>query len=402
MTTHAASFRSVFAVPEFRRLWIAHIASIAGDQLARVALTLLVFDRTRSAGLTAITYALTYLPDLLGGATLGGLADRYPRRVVMVTADLGRCALVAVMAIPGIPLLAQAALLAVVQVLAVPFSAARQAVLPGILEGDALTVGFGLINITYQAGLVLGFAGGAAVVAGLGTSGALWVDAATFAMSAAVIGFGLRPHVPAGSTGAEGTWAKIRAGWRVVATDRRLRSLLALACCSGWYIAPEGLAVPYAAQLHGGTAAVGWLLAANPAGMVVGMLLLKRMRPARRLRLLGPLAVATSLVLLPTGWAPALPITVGLWMVSGACSAHNMIIQAVYVSTAPDEVRGQAVGLAMAALRAAQGLAIVLAGLVAQFVLPSVVIAAAAGAGVLVAGAAATAWSRAYRSMILE
>jgi predicted MFS family arabinose efflux permease len=395
VTTQAASYRDVFAVAEFRRLWFAHVLSVAGDQLARVALTVLVFDRTASAGLAALTYAVTYLPDLLGGATLGGLADHYPRRTVMVLADVGRAGLVAVMAVPGVPLLAQVVLLAVVQLLAVPFATARQAVLPDVLAGDELTVGLGVFAMTYQAGLVLGFGGGAAVVAGLGTSGALWVDAATFAVSAAVIRLGLRRHAPRGSSATQSTWAKVRAGWRVVAVDGRLRSLLALACCSGWYVVPEGLAVPYAAQIGGGPAAVGWLLAANPVGMVAGMVLLKRVPPSRRLRLLGPLAVATSLVLLPTGWAPGLVVTVALWMVSGACSAHNMIVQAAYVTTVPEELRGRAVGVAMAALRAAQGLAIVLAGLAAQFLPPSLVITVAAAAGVFAAAGAAVAWSRA-------
>ncbi|WP_370973662.1 MFS transporter [Amycolatopsis sp. cg9] len=399
MTTEAAGYRSVFAVAQFRRLWVAHVLSVAGDQLARVALTVLVYDRTRSSGLAALTYALTYLPDLVGGAALGGLADHFPRRTVMVCADLGRGVMVALMAVPGVPLLVQVALLAVVQLLAVPFSSARQAVLPDILTGDELAVGIGVLSMTYQAGLVLGFGGGAAVVAGLGTSGALWVDAATFAVSAAVIRFGLTAHAPPREHAAgEGQWAKIRAGWRVVARDARLRSLLTLACCSGWYVVPEGLAVPYAAQLGVGSAAIGWLLAANPLGMVAGMLLLKRLAPDRRLRLLGPLAVATSLVLLPTGWGPGVVVSVVLWAVSGACSAHNIIIQSTYVATAPAEMRGRAVGLAMAALRAAQGVAIVLAGLLAQLLPPSLVIAAAAAAGVLMAAAAAAAWRRAASS----
>ena len=44
-----AAFRDVFAVAEFRALWLAQILSVGGDQLARVALTFLVYDRTRSA-----------------------------------------------------------------------------------------------------------------------------------------------------------------------------------------------------------------------------------------------------------------------------------------------------------------------------------------------------------------
>ncbi|MEK8143947.1 hypothetical protein NKH18_24490 [Streptomyces sp. M10(2022)] len=63
---------------EFRTLWTAYAQSVLGDQLARVALSLLVFERTQSAGWTAATYALTTLPALLSGVLLSGLADRFP------------------------------------------------------------------------------------------------------------------------------------------------------------------------------------------------------------------------------------------------------------------------------------------------------------------------------------
>lgn len=388
--TAPAGYRSVFAVPEFRWLWCAHVLSVAGDQLARVALTVLVFDRTASAGLAALTYALTYLPDLVGGTALAHLADRFDRRAVMVAADVVRAVLVAAMAMPGLPLMAQAGLLVVVQLAAAPFQAARQAVLPDILDGDRLTVGIGVTQLTYQGGLVLGFGAGAAAVAFLGVGGALLVDAATFVLSAVLIGFGLSAHRPGSASSRR---PSILTGWRLVARNPRLRSLLAIACCSGFYVVPEGLAVPYAAQLGGGTAAVGWLLAANPAGTVLGLVVLRRLPPARRTRWLGPLAVATSFVLLPTGWAPALPVSALLWALAGALSAHDMVTNALYVSAAPPSQRGQVVGVAIAVLRSAQGLAIVGAGLLAQVFAPSTVILAAAAAGVVFGLGAAVAWA---------
>lgn len=409
MSGYPASYRDVFAATEFRWLWLAHLLSVIGDQFARVALTLLVFDRTESAGLAALTYALTYLPDLVGGAALAGLADRFPRRDVMVVTDLARALLVAAMVVPGVPLAAQVCLLALVQLLTAPFSAARQAALPDILRGDRLALGLGVFSMTYQAALVVGFGVGAALVAWLGVPAALLINAATFVLSALLIARGLGPHHPVapppepsdppdpgsgGPAAPAGQWATVRAGWRVVARDPRLLTLLAIACCSGFYVVPEGLAVPYAAEIGAGTTGVGWLLVANPAGTVAGMLLLGRMRPERRLALMGPLAVASSLVLIPTGWLPGLAVAVVLWTVSGACSAHDMVVQATYVESVPAHRRGQAVGLAIAALRAAQGLAIVAAGVLAQLLSPSAIVLVAAVLGVVAAAAAALRWSR--------
>ncbi|MEW2501009.1 MFS transporter [Amycolatopsis sp. NPDC047767] len=395
MSAGAPTFRNVFGVTEFRALWLAHVLSVAGDQLARVALTVLVFDRTESAGWAALTYALTYLPDLLGGA-LGGLADRFPRRTVLVVADVLRAVLVAVMAIPGLPWPVAAALLVVVQLAAGPFQSARQAVLPDILGPDRLPVGQAMLSSTYQAALVIGFGAGAAVVAWLGVTGALAVDAVTFAVSALALRWGLRPHpvnvVERGP--APSQWASLVAGCRLVGRDRRLRSLLAIACCSGFYVVPEGLAVPISAQL-GGTAVLAWLLIANPVGSLLGAVLLSRVPRARQARLLGPLAVATSLVLLPTGWTPGLVVLVVLWTLSGMFSAHDLITQVQYSLAAPPEQRGQVIGVAIAALRASQGVAIAAAGALTQVLAPTTVVAVAAVAGATVAALAAAAWLRA-------
>lgn len=390
----SATFRDVFGIGEFRGLLAAHLLSVAGDQLARLALTILVWQQTASPSLTALTFAVSYVPDILGGLVLAAVADRFSRRAVMVTTDLARAVVVAAMALPGVPLVVRVALLVVVQLAAVPFSAARQAVLPELLAGDRLVAGTGILSMTYQCGLAFGFGGGAAMVTALSPAGALWVDAGTFLISATLLRTTLRPHHPENRERKPGRWPTITAGWRLVAADRRLLALLGIACCSGFYVVPEGLAVPYAAEL-GASSQLGWLLAANPLGTIAGVLLLKRIAPERRLLLLGPLAAASSLVLLPTGWAPGVLVSALLWGLSGACSAHDMVTQATYVRLVPNAHRGQALGVAGAAFRAAQGLAIVVSGLLAQTVAPSLVIALFAVAGVLAAAAATTGWARA-------
>ncbi|MFC0116140.1 hypothetical protein [Kibdelosporangium aridum] len=73
-----SGFRSAFGVREFRALWAAEALSQLGDQLARVALAVLVYSRTNSAALAALTIALSYTPSFLGSALLSGLADRFP------------------------------------------------------------------------------------------------------------------------------------------------------------------------------------------------------------------------------------------------------------------------------------------------------------------------------------
>ena len=66
-TSSRPGFRDVFGLAEFRALWLAQMLSASGDQLARVALTVLVYDRTRSALLAAVTFAASVVPTFVGG-----------------------------------------------------------------------------------------------------------------------------------------------------------------------------------------------------------------------------------------------------------------------------------------------------------------------------------------------
>ncbi|GLZ31653.1 MFS transporter [Lentzea sp. NBRC 105346] len=393
----------VFAIGEFRTLWTAELFSIAGDQLARVALSVLVFDRTHSPAWTALTYALTMLPNLVSGVLLSGLADRFPRRTVMVTSDLVRAALVGLMAIPGTPLVVLAALLVLVQLAEPPFAAAQGALLPEVL-GERYEDGQSVHLVTHQAGLLAGFAGGGVVVALLGTSGALAVDAATFALSALVLRVGLRErpasqpsrNPPAPQVTTRTRWrewaAQIRDGAGLVWRDRKLRILMLLGWLALFSVVPEGLAAPFANEVGAGAAAVGLLLAADPAGMIVGAFLLRFLKD--RSRWLGVLAVGTSLPLLGYLTSPNLAVALALLALSGCASAYQITAGATFVRLVPPERRGQALGFARSGLIAAQGIGVALGGVVASWTGSAAVTIAVAGAfGTVLALAAAAAWS---------
>src|SRR5260370_19169738 len=141
-----ATFRDVFAVREFRALWCSEVLSVTGDRLALVALTLLVFERTKSPLLTALVYAAGYLPWVIGGLFLADVADRRPRRSVMVTCDLVRAVLVAAMVVPHMPIGALVALLFVTTMFAPPFESARAAITPDILQGERYVLGTAAIQ----------------------------------------------------------------------------------------------------------------------------------------------------------------------------------------------------------------------------------------------------------------
>lgn len=381
----AATFRAVFADGQFRAVWLAELASIAGDQFARVALTVVVYQRTGSPLLTALTYAASYLPWLIGGLFLAGLADRYPRRDVMIAADVIRLLLVGAMVLPGVPLWAMVVLLFAVTTLNAPFQGARSALRATILPGDQYALGLAVSQITREIGVVGGFVAGGFIVSALGARDALAIDAGTFAASALLLATGVRRR-PAPERVHVSRLAEMAGGLKLVFTHRRLRALMFLAWLAAFYSVTEALAVPYAADLRHGDVAAGLIFAAGPLGSAFGMVAFtRRLSPAVRLRWMGPMAVATCLLLLACLARPPLAVLLAILAVSGMLSAYQVAANAAFVLAAPDARRGQAYALANAGMMLGQGMVYVVAGAAATLVAPAIVVAGSGAVGAALA-----------------
>jgi predicted MFS family arabinose efflux permease len=393
-----ATFRDVFAVREFRALWFSEILSVAGDRLALVALTLLVYDRTRSPLLAAITYAAGYVPWVIGGLFLTDLADRRPRRTVMVACDAVRAVLVAVMAVPGVPLLALVALLFATTMFTPPFESARAAVTPDILPGDLYVLGAAVTQTTFLAAQVAGAVGGGVAVAFVGTRPALAIDSATFVLSGLLIAFGLRarPAAARPDTVQSSPWGRVREGFRLVFSNPALRTLLGFGWLVAFYTVPEGVAAPYTARLGGGPIATGLVLASTVlATTIVTPLFSRFVRARQRLALMGPLAVLTCATLVLTAFQPGLAISLVIFSLSAAFGSYQIAANTAFVIRVPNERRSQAFGLANMGVVVGQGAAFVAAGAAVEVMSPAVVIAISGAVGAVIAVVLTLQWRHA-------
>jgi hypothetical protein len=393
----------VFAVGEFRSVWLAQVLSVAGDQLARVAITVLVYDRTGSAFWSAATYAVTLVPWLLGGLALSGLADRLPRREVMVACDLARLVLVPVMALlslhgaTDLGLGVTVALLFVVTLLDSPFKSARAALVPDILTGELYALGVAVSQTALQTGLVAGFALGGLVVAALHVSGALIADAATFGASALLVRFGVRRRPAAASRPgpASSRFGQMGDGVRLVFGSGTLRTLVLYGWLVTFYVVPMGLAAPYAGSMHSGLRlpiATGLIFAAGPFGTMIGAIAFSRfVPPGLRQRWLAPLAAMACGVLVLLVLRVSLVVALAIIALSGTCTSYQLAANSAFVAAVPAERRGQAFGLANGGMQVFQGLWIVLAGALvsARLFAPGTVIAISGGIGAFLAAALA-------------
>lgn len=390
-----AGFAEVVRIRAFIVPYLAETQSTVGDQLARIALSVLVFQRTGSDAATALTYAATFLPAIAGGWLLGGLGDRFSRRAVMVGCDLVRAGLFAAMAVSGLPLAVTIALLAVAVLLGPAFSAAEVSYLSTQLEPEQFRVGTGLRLLTSQLAQVGGFAIGGALVAGLHPRPVLLLDAATYLVSAALLLLVLRPDRPvrpgptlgpapsvASSASSSAAPATRSAGARLLWREPRLRILVGASWLAGFFVVPEGLAVPFGRDVDATTFQTGLLFASIPLGGALGALILLRVvRPQRRERVALMMAAGAGLPLLISAAEPHWSVAFAAWGLSGALAAYQIEATTLIAQGLPIASRAQLLGVVSAGLIGAQGLGVSLFGGLADVLGAGGAIALAGGCG---------------------
>jgi len=397
-------YRSVLANREFLGLLISRVVSLVGDQLARVALTVLVFSRTGSPLLSAATYAATFLPAVVGGPLLGGLADRLPRRRLLVFTDLLRGGLFALMAVPGLPLTALLALVLVATTVEAPWAAARAPLMRDILiDDDGYQLGTGLDEALNDSGQVVGFAAAGALLVVFSTSAALLLDAVSFGLSAVAVRVLVRrraaadPGRPAGAPGSmRRRWttrvamavSDARLGLRAATAPSCRRPLLLTWAGISCSIAPEALAAPWGRSLGAGSLGIGLLFAAGPAGSVVGFLLAGRASAEVGRRLLLPLALLALLPLVVCLAVPPLPYALALVGLSGVGTSYSLLARVAFVRGVAGPYRGRAFAIAAAGVTAGQGVGIAVAGGVAALTDPGFAVGLIGALGLVLVGVA--------------
>ncbi|MFD4676813.1 MFS transporter [Lentzea sp. NPDC058450] len=396
--TARGTVRELVGLREFRAMWIGSTASTAGDQLAAVALSLLVFERTQSAAWTALTWSLTLFPPLISGPLLGWVADRFPRRTVMVTTAWMQAVLMGAMAIPGMPLWAMIVLLVVVLAISSPYLAAQEASLPNVLPPKRYDDGVALFGTSVDIAQMAGLAAAGFLVAHTSPGLALAINAGTFVLLAVLVQTSVKHRPAADPLGRKKKPDEESRGvLTLMVSEPRLRTLLGVRLLAGLAMVPEGLAVPLAASLNA-VWAVGLILAIEPAANVLGVALLFRLvrDPAKRERLIGPLAILSLAPLIMFAFHPNLTWTIVLLVIAGIGGAYHTPARSAWMRLLPDQYRGRAYGIGRAALRSSQGGGMALAGVVAHSVgSVTATIAGAGGIGLLLATQATFAWRRA-------
>ncbi len=386
VATERARFRDLVASPEFTVVMASRVVSMLGTMVAQVGMSVLVYQRTGSPAMSALTFTVGFVPYLLGGVLFGGATDRWPVRRTLVLCEVLGGVLFLVASLPGIPAWGLLALAFGEGLVAPVFGGAQASLLPALLGGGPRYVlGRASLRIIAQGAQLVGLAGGGVLLAAIGARSALLLDAVSFFVSAAVLRAGLRAHRPVRAAAGSLVRDSLR-GLRAVLSHRATRRLLLFR----WLVptcglAPEALAVPYVAATHGSHRMLGLYMAAIPAAMVLADLVAGRLLgPAAQSRLVVPGAAVTAAPLLGFLAEPPPQVAVGLLVLVGLGYCHGLAVDAKLLRAAPADLLSRALAVDQAGLMFLQGLGFGIWGLAGQLLPLGVAIALAGCCGLTV------------------
>jgi predicted MFS family arabinose efflux permease len=372
------TYRELFAVPEFKPLFWTSAIQVAAQTISSLALATLIYDATRSPLLSALALFGPSLTQLIGATTLLAAADRLPPRALTAGLSLAFAAGTAALAVPGLPIWAAFVIVFVLGLGGSLAGAVRYGLLNDVVAADGYLLGRSVLNMAVGAMQIGGFAAGGILVLTLSPRGTVATGAALFALGAVVARFGLtrRPPRATGRASVLDTWRVNRRLW---SSPARRYVYLAQWLPNGLIVGCESLFVSYAPR-H-----AGLLFVCAAAGMLAGDTLAGRfISPRWRERLGAPLRLLLAAPYLV--FAMPIPLAVAAAAIAAASVGYcaTLLLQERLMTLTPDELSGQALGLASSGMMAMQGVGATLAGVVAQLSSPGTAMAVMAGASLAI------------------
>ncbi|WP_419999133.1 MFS transporter [Streptomyces boninensis] len=372
------TYRELAHVPEFRPLFGNAAAHVAGMTVSGLALGTLVYDRTRSPLLSALSMFGPSLAQMLGATMLLSAADRLPPRATTTGIELVYAAGTAALAIPGMPLGGMFAVIVVLGVVGSVGGGVRYGLLTEVLPKEGYLLGRSVLNMSAGTMQICGYGAGGVLVLALGERGTLLAGAGLYLLAAAASRFGLtrRPPRASGRPSVAATWRTNRLLW---SSRPRRYVYLALWVPNGLVVGCESLFVSYEPR-HAGV-----LFAAAAAGMLTGDIIGGRFVPkGRRTRLGVPMLILLAAPYLIFALQPPLYLAAAIAGVSSVGFCASLMQQERLMNLTPEELSGHAFGLHASGMLTMQAVGAGLAGVIAERTSPGTAMAVMAAASLAV------------------
>jgi len=358
------TYRELFRTPEFTPLFAAVATQTAAGTLSGLAFGTLIYARTGSPLLAALSMFGSSFAQVLGATLLLSAADRLRPRAALTLVALTFAAVHLLLAVPGMPLGVSFGLLLLMGVTASLGGGVRLGLLGEILPPDGYLLGRSVFTMVTGMMQIAGYAAGGLLIVLVSPRTALVLGGLLCLGAALIARLGLTDRAPraTGRPSVRSTWQVNRALW---ASPARRAVLLALWVPNGLVVGAEALFVPYA------PAAAGALFIAGALGMLLGDLSVGRLLPHRlRPRLVTPLRFLLAVPYLLFALPLPVPVAVLLVGVASAGFGAGLLLQERLIAHTDEAMRGQALGLHSSGMMAMQAVGATIAGVIAQHLSP--------------------------------
>jgi MFS family permease len=353
----------------FAFLWFGQLISLTGDYVLIVALPFYTYQLTGSVLATGVMFLVQALPGLFLGSLAGVFVDRWDRRWTMIASDLLRAGVLLFLLLVRSRDLVWIiyAVAFTEQVISLFFIPAKGAIIPNLVEEQHLMAANSLNSTSDAITRLAGPPLGGALLALLGLSSTVFIDSASYLVSALMIlliAIPARPVVVGESMAASqkeepaqktsmaatlaGVWREWLDGLRLVIHERILLTLFA---AGAFIMLSQGIinvliVVFVKAVLHGDASTFGLMITFQGIGMLAGALLVgqmgKRLKPASLL-VLGTVPAGVAVLVIVN--IPNIILTLVFLTVVGILVVSFFITeQTLLQSTVADEYRGRVLG----------------------------------------------------------
>ena len=381
----ALTYRSLFAIREFRTLFLNRCVVVISVAASGLALATITYQATRSAVLSGLSMFGGPLVSIVVSQLLLASSDRVRPRTAL-TCQMG-AALVsdALQLVPGMPWQARFGLLAIPYLAYAMFAGTRWVLVREIVPEGSYILARSTMNLAEGGMQVAGYGIGGIALLWLSPRGLFAAAALADLVSLVIVRFGLRDR-PARA----GRGGIVR---HTAAVNRRLlrspvtRPLyLALWVPNGLVVGCESLFVPYGNAASGGHGSLaGWLFASTAAGAMAGDLVVGRfVAPGRRDQFIGPLRLLLAAPYLLFFLDPPPAVAVALGFLAATGYAASLPLQDRLIRHTDDAVQGQVLGLHMNGMMTWQAIGALIAGTVASFLPPATAMGTMAAASTAV------------------
>jgi len=358
-------------------LFAANAISLVGNVFTMIAIPWFVLQTTGSATQTGITGFFTILPVVLAGFFGGTLIDRFGYKRTSIISDLASGVTTALVPIlyftTGLEFWQLLILVFLGALLDTPGGTARAALLPELAEQAGMPIerATSLTHVIERGARLVGAPLAGFLIGIMGTANVLWLDAATFLVSAAIIGFAIAaPKVTEKEQQSGKYFDELKDGLRFIAQDRLILSIVIMVMLTNFLDAIFGGVVQpvYVKEVFGNALDLGLLIAANGGGAVIGGLIFAAIghRLPRHTTFVAAFVLTGFRFWVYAIYPPLIVLIATTLITSIGAGPLNPIIGAVEFERIPPTMRGRVFGAVTAGAWIAMPLGMLLGGVLTE------------------------------------